>query len=60
MELTPEHIERFKKIHEKYGGLTGYSEEEIKEIATGIANYYLTLFEIWKKLKRDAGRTDEN
>ena len=51
MELTPEQIEKFKKIHEKYGGLKDYSSEDIKQIANGVANFYLLFFEIFKKSK---------
>ncbi len=53
MELSDSHIEEFKKLHQKYGGLNNYSEEQIGEIANGLANYYLTLFEIYQRIKKD-------
>lgn len=49
MELTPEQIEKFKRIHDKYGGLGEYSETEIKNIANGVAGYHLELFKIYKE-----------
>jgi hypothetical protein len=58
MELSDSHIEEFKKLHQKYGGLNNYSEEQIREIANGLANYYLTLFEIYQRIKKDEKNTD--
>ena len=53
MELKPEQIDKFKKIHQKDGGLESYSEDQIKEIANGMANLYLALFDIYRKIKKD-------
>ena len=59
MELTPQQIEEFKKLHKPYGGLEGYSEEQIREIANGVANYYITLFNIYKRIKREEGKNEQ-
>lgn len=53
MELTEAQIKQFKKLHEKYGGLNNYSEAQIREIANGVANYYLTLFKIYQRIKKE-------
>ena len=52
MELSEEQIEKFKKIHEPLGGLKEYSEEQIREIANEVANFYYTLWEINKRIKK--------
>lgn len=52
MELTPEQIAKFIEINKGLPGFEKYSEAEIKEIANGVANYYLTLFKIYQKLER--------
>ena len=49
MKLTPELIQKFKKIHEKYGCFDGMSDEQIERIATGVASYFLTLYEAYTK-----------
>ena len=49
MELTNAQIEEFKRIHEKYGCFEGMQDEQIKRIASGVANYYCKLFEVYKK-----------
>lgn len=49
MELTDEQVKKFKKIHEPYGGLGNYTDKEIREIAQGVANYFITLHEIQKR-----------
>ena len=53
MELTQEQIDQFKKLHELHGGLEGYTEAQIREIANGVANYYRTLFNIYQRIKRE-------
>ncbi len=59
MELKPEQIERFKEIHKDCEGFERYTEEQIKEIANGVANYYLTLFSIHQRLKKEGIKIDE-
>ena len=53
MQLSDKQIQRFKEIHSNDGKLEGYSELEIRKIANGVANYYLTLFEIKKRIERE-------
>lgn len=55
MELTPEQIAKFIEINNGLPGFEKYSEAEIKEVANGVANYYLTLFRIYTRLKSDKG-----
>ena len=52
MQLTQEQINKFKEIHTKYGGLDDYTEEQIVEVANGVANYYLRLFNISQRIKK--------
>jgi hypothetical protein len=59
MELKPEQIERFKEIHKDCEDFERYSEDQIREIANGIANYYLALFNIHQRLKREGKSLDE-
>ncbi len=59
MELTLEQIEEFKKIHKPYGGLNEYTEEQIREIANGVANYYRTLFAIYQRMKHEEQKHDK-
>jgi len=50
MEITPEQIKGFIDLH-KNGELEVYTEEEIREIANGVAAVYLTLFRIGRRIK---------
>jgi len=52
MELKPNHIKEFKELHKDCGGLGEYSEDQIREIANGVANYYITLFKIQQHIKK--------
>lgn len=52
MELTPEQIAKFIEIHKGHSEFEKYSEDEIKEIANGVANYYITLFRVHQKLEK--------
>lgn len=49
MELTPEQIKKFIEIHKGHPEFEKYSETEIREIANGVANYYLTLFKVYRR-----------
>ena len=60
MELSKEQIDEFKKLHEPFGGLGDYTEEQIREIANGVANYYLTLYKIYQRMKKEEGNIVEN
>ena len=55
MELKPEQIKKFVELHKDCAGFENYSEEQIREIANGVANYYLTLFGIHQRIKRENG-----
>jgi uncharacterized protein YdcH (DUF465 family) len=50
MELKPEQVKQFKELHKDCDGFEKYSEDQIREIANGVANYYLTLFKIHNRL----------
>ena len=53
MELKPEQIQKFIELHKGVAGFEKYSEEQIREIANGVANYYLTLFKIYQRVKKE-------
>ena len=55
MELKPERIKEFKELHKDFPEFAKYSEDQIKEIANGVANYYLTLLKIYKRIKKEKG-----
>lgn len=50
MELKPEQIEKFKELHKDFEDFKKYSDAEIREIANGVANYYLTLYNIHQRI----------
>jgi len=52
MQLSPEQIQKFKDIHERYGGLGEYDDEQVRQIASGVANYYLRVFDIYQSIKK--------
>lgn len=52
MILTPEQINKFKEINKEYGTLPNYSDEQIIEVANGVANYYLTLYKVYQSNKK--------
>ena len=51
MELKQEQIDKFIELHKDCAGFENYSENEVREIANGVANYYITLFKIHQRLK---------
>jgi len=53
MELKPEQIKKFIEIHKDCEGFENYSEEQVREIANGVANYYLTLFKIHQRIRKE-------
>ena len=53
MELKPEQINKFIELHKSLPGFEYLSEEQIREIANKVANYYLTLFKIHQRIKKD-------
>ncbi len=59
MELSEKLIQMFKEAHKPYGGLPEYTDEQIREIANGVARYALQMYKIrQKQVKRvDAPKT---
>ncbi len=55
MELNNEQVKKFVEIHKPYGGLGDLSEIQIRQLAQGLANYYLVLFNIHKRIERENG-----
>lgn len=53
MILKPEQIKKFIELHKDYAGFESYSEDQKREIANGVANYYLTLFNIQQRIEKD-------
>jgi len=53
MELKPEQIQKFIELNEGLAGFENFTEGQVKEIANGVANYYLTLFKIHQRVKKD-------
>ena len=58
MELKQEQVEKFKEIHKDHVDFENYSEKEVVEIANGVANYYLTLFKIYQRIKKSVKNVD--
>ncbi len=57
MELKQEQINKFKEIHKDCPEFNQFSETQIAEIANGVANYYLSLFKILQRIKKEEGET---
>jgi len=53
MELKSEQIKKFIEIHKDCEGFDKYSEEQVSKIANGVANYYLTLFKIYQRIRKE-------
>jgi len=53
MQLKPDQIKKFKKLHKGMKGFEKYTEDQVVEIANGVANYYLTLFKIHQRIKKN-------
>lgn len=56
MNLKPEQIEKFKELHKDFPEFANYTEDQVIEIANGVANYYLTLYKIHKRITKDKGK----
>ena len=56
MILKPEQIQKFKELHKDIEGFEKYSDDQIVGIANGVANYYLTLFKIDQRIKKDSNK----
>lgn len=59
MELKPEQIKQFIELHKNVPGFEKYSDGEIREIANGVANYYLSLFKIYRGLEKEGKKLDD-
>lgn len=53
MILKPEQINKFIEIHKDCDGFESYTEDQKREIANGVANYYLALFNIQQRVKKE-------
>ncbi|MEK7089150.1 MAG: hypothetical protein AAB913_03410 [Patescibacteria group bacterium] len=53
MNLKLEQIEKFKELHKDFPEFANYTEDQVIEIANGVANYYLTLLKINQRIKKD-------
>lgn len=53
MQLKPEQIKKFIELHKDCEGFDNYSDEQKAEIANGVANYYLTLFNIHQRIRKE-------
>jgi len=60
MELKPEQINKFIELHKDCVGFENYSEKQVREIANGIANYYLTLFKIHQRITKNTDKQQKN
>ena len=59
MQLKPEQIKQFIELHKNLPGFEKYSDAEIREIANGVANYYLALFNIYRRLEKEGRKLDD-
>jgi hypothetical protein len=46
MQLNSKQIEKFKELYKGIEEFEKYTENQVVEIANGVANYYLKLYEI--------------
>ena len=53
MELKQEQVDKFIELHKDFKDFDNYSEDQKREIANGVANYYLTLFHIYERTKKE-------
>ena len=53
MELNQEQIDKFIELNKDLAGFENFTKDQVREIANGVANYYLTLFNINKRIKTD-------
>ena len=58
MQLKPEQIKKFKDLHRDHE-LDKYTEDEIREIANGLANIYLTLYRVCQRVTREEEEKDD-
>lgn len=56
MKLKPEQVKKFIEINKDCEGFQNLSSKQKEEIANGVANYFLTLFRIHRRIKREGGK----
>jgi len=49
MELKPEQLHKFYEINKGCTEFESLTEDQKREVANGVANYYLTLFKIQQR-----------
>jgi hypothetical protein len=54
MELKLEQIKKFIELHKDCPDFKNYSEDQVREIANGVANYYLNLYKIYQRIKGES------
>lgn len=60
MELTDTQVKAFKEAHDKCGGLEGFSDDQIREIAQGVANLFLNRFKTYQRIKNEQKENGNN
>ena len=55
MDLKKEQIDKFIELHKDVEDFSKYSDAEVREIANGVANYYLGLYKIHKRIREEGG-----
>ena len=55
MEITAEQLYEFINLHKNCIGFDVYNEDQQKEIANGVANYYITFFKTYQRIIKDCG-----
>ncbi|MCP6718960.1 MAG: hypothetical protein KJI71_01835 [Patescibacteria group bacterium] len=60
MQLTDKQVKKFKEIHDKYGGFEGYTDDQIREIAQGVANLFLNRFKTYQRIENEQKEDDNN
>jgi len=53
MTLKPEQFNKFIELHKDLKDFMCYSDDQKLAIANSVANYYLTLFKIQQRIKKD-------
>lgn len=53
MILKPEQINSFIELHKGCAGFEHYSAKEKRELANEVANYYINLFKIQQRIRKE-------
>lgn len=54
MILKTEQINKFIELHKNCAGFESYTEDQKREIANGVANFYITLFNIQQRSLKES------